>query len=166
MSDAEFSAFSDTPARPTGHRSADHRPGSESFSLYLRFFYPVSPARVWHALTEGINEWWAHKIHPEARSVLDASVGGHWKQLWNSGGAWFATVSYIDVPNRLRVTGPLAMSRPAINVLDFTLEAIDGGTRLHVQHLCFGEVEPNAAATYEQGWNQLFSSVLAAYLVR
>ncbi len=142
-------------------------PAADSFAIHLEFFYPVPRVRVWHALTEGINEWWAHKIHPEARSVLDASVGGQWKQLWNSGGVWFATVSYVDVPNRLRLTGPLAMARPAMNVLDFALEPTsDGGTQLHVQHLCFGETEPNAAATYERGWNQLFSSVLAAYLGR
>ncbi|MCX7619633.1 MAG: SRPBCC domain-containing protein [Acidimicrobiales bacterium] len=156
----EDQGFLDVPGR--SHAAAD----AGAFALSLQFFYRVPKARVWHALTEGINDWWSHRVHPEARSVLNATVGGQWVQLWSSGGALFATVSLVDVPNRLRLTGPLAMRRPATNILEFELVAAANGTELHVEHLCAGEIEPDAASVHEQGWNHLFGTVLAEYLVR
>lgn len=134
---------------------------------YLTFDYPAPLPRVFAALTEGLGMWWSQKLHPEARSVLDAAPGAQWRQTWSSGGAYFGTVSHIEVPYRIRIVGPLAMAVPAQNVLEWQLEPLEnGGTRLHVTHQAWGLFDDATADNYTAGWHDTFGDALARYLRR
>ncbi len=141
--------------------------GGLRIDTYQAFDYPSPAPRVFAALTEGISMWWTQKIHPEARSVLEPRPGGQWLQTWSNGGACFGTIIHVEVPYRIRIQGPLAMTVPADNVVEWQLEPLpNGGTRLHVTHRGWGLFDQAAADGYEAGWRDTFGSALANYLAR
>lgn len=141
--------------------------GAALLDTHQHFDYPVPAPRVFAALTEGIGMWWSQRIHPEARSVLEAVPGGQWRQLWSNGGALLGTITHIEVPYRIRLSGPLAMATPALNVLEWQLEPLEnGGTRLHVIHRGWGLFDGATASGYEGMWQESFGVALAHYLSR
>lgn len=130
----------------------------------LVFAFGQSLARVFRGL-EQMNDWWAIRLHPEARTVLEPHPGGSWKQQWSSGGIWFGTVTQVDIPSRLRIRGPLLMAGLVDNILDVWLEEADGGgTLLHVHHQALGALDDDAQETYEQIWSDMFGHALGAFL--
>lgn len=134
--------------------------------LDLAFAFGQPAPRVFRGL-EQMNDWWAIRLHPEARTVLEPHPGGQWKQLWSSGGAWLGTVVHVDIPTRVRIRGPLLMTGLADNILDLWLEeAPGGGTVLHVHHQAFGVLDDDAHETYQAVWNDMFGGALGDYLAR
>ena len=139
-----------------------------SFSITQRHVFEVVPPLAFRIFVDRVNEWWDQKLHPEARTLIEPVPGGHFKQLWSSGGAFLATVAHIDVPYRLRLVGPLAMTRPVHSVVDLTFEpdggAADGGTVLVLRHDAVGDVDEETRATYERSWADLVGRAYAERL--
>ena len=130
-----------------------------SFSITQRYALDAPPPVAFRVFVDRINEWWDQRLHPEARTLIEPTPGGAFKQLWSSGGAWLATVAHIDIPYRLRLVGPLAMTRPVQSVVDLTFEpdaaSRTGGTVLLLRHDAVGAVDAETAATYERSWQDL-----------
>ena len=142
-------------------------PGFRTIETHQSFDYPVPAPRIFAALTEGIGLWWSQKLHPEARSTLEPVPGGQWCQHWSNGGAYFGTITHVEVPYRIRIAGPLAMPQPAMNVVEWQLEPLpNGGIRLHVVHRGWGLFDAATADGYAAGWADTFGEALARYLAR
>ena len=84
--------------------------------------FPASPAEVWEALTdpERLEEWFANEV------ALDARPGGEGVFRWGDGDERRAVVRELEPEERL----VLDWEDEGRVVLE--LEALDGGTRLHV----------------------------------
>jgi len=136
-------------------------------SISLTFAYRQTPVQVWRALTEEIGVWWTEKVHPEARTVLPPQPGASWVQLWSNGGAFLGTVTHVHAPLLLRINGPLAMTTPVNNTVEFQLELMDSGsTRLRLTHIALGMLHGTDQESYTQVWKDLFETALTAYLDR
>ncbi|MEZ5142576.1 MAG: SRPBCC domain-containing protein [Acidimicrobiales bacterium] len=134
--------------------------------LDLAFAFAQPVARVFRGL-EQMNDWWAIRLHPEARTVLEPHPGGAWKQLWSSGGALLGTVIQVDIPTRLRIRGPVLSTGLVDAVLDLWLEETTaGGTVLHVHHQAMGDLPDDAHDTYSEVWTDMFGGALGQYLAR
>src|SRR4051812_34021950 len=103
----------------------------------MAVYLPAPPNRAWAAFTLDVDHWWTYRLRDRTRCVIEPYVGGRWLQEWDNGGALFGTFTVWDPPTMLCLIGPLAMTRPAHNLLEFHFEPADQGTRLTVRHEAF-----------------------------
>jgi uncharacterized protein YndB with AHSA1/START domain len=146
-----------TPAAP---------PALEQFAYELSLYLPAPPPRVWAAFTLDIDHWWSYRLRDRTRCIIEPQVGGRWMQEWDNGGALFGNFTVWDPPKLLCVTGPLAMTRPAYNLLEFQFDAADTGTQVTIRHEAFGTFEADTAEMYANGWRELIGRSLHAYVSR
>ena len=84
---------------------------------------------------------------------LEAWPGGRWyRDLGNNSGHLWGHVQVIKPPTLLEICGPLMMSQPAINHLQYRLKAESGVTRLALLHRAVGLILPEHRDGLSQGW--------------
>jgi hypothetical protein len=70
---------------------------------------------------------------------LEAWPGGRWfRDLGNGNGHYWGTVQAIKNPTLLEICGPLFMSNPVINNLQYRLKETGGVTLITFRHQAFG----------------------------
>ena len=84
---------------------------------------------------------------PGGRLYRDlGETGGH-----KSGHLW-GHVQVIKAPTLLELTGPMPMSFPAINHVQYRLKAEGNGTRLSFTHRAMGLIPPELRDGLPEGW--------------
>lgn len=79
--------------------------------------------------------------------------GGRWyRDLGNNSGHLWGHVQVIKPPTLLEISGPIAMSYPAINHVQYRLKAEGGGTRLTLLHRAIGLITLEHRDGMPQGW--------------
>ena len=74
--------------------------------------------------------------------VLEAFPGGRWfRDLGNSTGHFWGHVQVIKPPKLIEISGPLFMSYPSANHVQYKLEAEGIGTKVTFLHRGFGEID-------------------------
>jgi hypothetical protein len=90
---------------------------------------------------------------------LEAWPGGRWyRDLGDNNGHYWGTVQAIKKPALLEICGPLFMSNPVINNLQYRLKESNGVTLITFRHQSFGlilEEYRNA----KQGWSYIHEKV-------
>jgi hypothetical protein len=73
--------------------------------------------------------------------VIEPWPGGRWyRDLGNNAGHLWGHVQVIKPPTLLELCGPLFMSYPALNHVQYRLTAEGDGTRLKLTHRAFGQI--------------------------
>jgi hypothetical protein len=86
--------------------------------------------------------------------VIEAWPGGRWfRDLGNKAGHLWGHVQVIKPPTLLEISGPLFMSYPCANHIQYRLVAEAMSTRLKFVHRAFGELDPEHAKGVSEGWN-------------
>lgn len=76
--------------------------------------------------------------------TLEAWPGGRlYRDLGNSTGHLWGHVQVIKPPKLLEIWGPMMMSYPAVNHIQYRLTADGPTTRLQLTHRAFGLIEPD-----------------------
>jgi len=84
---------------------------------------------------------------------LEPWPGGRWyRDLGNKAGHLWGHVQVIKPPALLEICGPLMMSYPALNHLQYRLKAEGGVTRLVFLHRALGSILPEHRDGLPQGW--------------
>ena len=79
--------------------------------------------------------------------------GGRWyRDLGNNSGHLGGHVQVIKPPTLLEICGPMPMSYPAINHVQYRLKAEGAGTRLTVHHRAMGLILPEHRDGMPEGW--------------
>jgi uncharacterized protein YndB with AHSA1/START domain len=79
--------------------------------------------------------------------------GGRWyRDLGNNSGHLWGHVQVIKPPTLLEICGPLMMSYPALNHLQYRLKAEGGVTRLAFLHRAMGSIPPEHRDGFPEGW--------------
>ncbi|MGC2162134.1 MAG: SRPBCC domain-containing protein [Silvibacterium sp.] len=100
--------------------------------------------------------------------VLEAWPGGRWyRDLGDGAGHLWGHVKAIKAPTLLEIWGPLFMSHPAINNVQYRLTEENGVTRLKFVHRAMGHLFHDAQAEHgwtqvETGWNNLLTKIRTA----
>ncbi|HEX4150356.1 MAG TPA: SRPBCC domain-containing protein [Pirellulales bacterium] len=96
----------------------------------------------------------AHKMDGTAMPFkLEAWPGGRWfRDLGQNTGHLWGHVQVIKPPTLLEIWGPMMMSFPAINHLQYRFTAHDGGTRLTFLHRGLGFITAEHREGMTQGW--------------
>jgi uncharacterized protein YndB with AHSA1/START domain len=85
---------------------------------------------------------------------LEPWPGGRWyRDLGNNAGHFWGHVQVIKPPTLLEITGPMPMSYPAVNHVQYRLtKANGGGTLLTFVHRAMGLISPEHRDGMPEGW--------------
>jgi uncharacterized protein YndB with AHSA1/START domain len=84
---------------------------------------------------------------------LEPWPGGRWfRDLGHDGGHLWGHVQVIKSPTLLEITGPMPMSYPAVNHLEYRLTAQGNGTVLKFTHQSMGLITPEHRDGMPHGW--------------
>ena len=84
---------------------------------------------------------------------IEAWPGGRWyRDLGNNSGHLWGHVQVIKPPTLLEIYGPLMMSYPAMNHLQYRFTAEGGVTRLAFLHRGMGSIQPEHLDGMPKGW--------------
>lgn len=78
--------------------------------------------------------------------------GRGYRDPGNNADHFWGHVQVIKPPTLLEICGPMPMSYPAINHLQYRLRAEGGGTRLTLLHRAMGLILPEHRDGMPQGW--------------
>jgi uncharacterized protein YndB with AHSA1/START domain len=86
--------------------------------------------------------------------ILEPFVGGRWyRDLGADAGHLWGFVQVIKPPALLEICGPMFMSYPAANHLQYRLAAEGNKVRLTLTHRGMGLIPEDHAAGVQEGWN-------------
>ena len=84
---------------------------------------------------------------------LEPWPGGRWfRDLGESAGHLWGHVQVIKPPKLLEICGPMMMSYPAFNHIQYRLSTEGGGTRLKLTHRAMGLIPPEHRDGMPEGW--------------
>jgi uncharacterized protein YndB with AHSA1/START domain len=84
---------------------------------------------------------------------LEAWPGGRWfRDLGNNIGHLWGHVQVIKPPTLLEISGPLPMSYPAVNHIQYRLSSSGNGTKLKFTHKAMGLIVPEHRDGMPEGW--------------
>lgn len=84
---------------------------------------------------------------------IESWPGGRWyRDLGNNSGHLWGHVQVIKPPTLLEICGPLMMSSPAINHLQYRLKPEGNITRLSFSHRAVGWISPEHREGLPKGW--------------
>ena len=93
---------------------------------------------------------------PDGKSLqmkLEPWPGGRWyRDLGNNSGHLWGHVQVIKAPALLEICGPMAMSYPAANHIQYRLKAEGNGTRLTLLHRAMGLIPQEHRDGMPEGW--------------
>jgi uncharacterized protein YndB with AHSA1/START domain len=88
--------------------------------------------------------------------------GGRWyRDLGNNAGHLWGHVQVIKPPTLLEITGPMPMSYPAVNHVQYRLKEEGGRTRLTFVHRAMGLILPEHRDGMPQGWEHWLERIRA-----
>jgi uncharacterized protein YndB with AHSA1/START domain len=91
---------------------------------------------------------------------LEAWPGGRWfRDLGNNTGHLWAHVQVIKPPGLLELSGPMPMSYPAVNFMQYRLTAEGKGTRCKFAHKAMGLIPQEHRDGMPEGWTIMFNRI-------
>lgn len=86
--------------------------------------------------------------------VIEPRPGGRWyRDLGNDAGHLWGYVQVIKPPTLLELSGPMFMSYPALNHVQYRLTAEGDGTRIKLTHRALGQIPPEVREGAGEGWD-------------
>jgi hypothetical protein len=86
--------------------------------------------------------------------VIEPWPGGRWyRDLGGNSGHFWGHVQVIKPPTLLELCGPMFMSFPGINHVQYRLTAVGDVTRLKLTHQAMGPLPEEAREGVGQGWD-------------
>ncbi len=87
---------------------------------------------------------------------LEAWPGGRWfRDLGDGNGHYWGTVQAIKHPTLLEFSGPLFMSQPVANNVQYRLSEENGVTLIKFRHLGFGLIQDEHRKGVTGGWGHM-----------
>ena len=137
-------------------------PGIESLSLSVNEEIRVRASldRTFKALLEQLGP---HNETPDGTSMpmkLESWPGGRWfRDLGVGNGHFWGVVQAIKTPTLLEIAGPLFMSYPVANNVQYRLSEENGVTIIKFRHAGFGLITDEHKAGVVKGWAYIHENV-------
>jgi uncharacterized protein YndB with AHSA1/START domain len=85
--------------------------------------------------------------------VIEQWPGGRWyRDLGNNSGHLWGHVQVIKPPTLLELCGPMFMSFPGVNHVQYRLTSVGDGTHLKFMHRAMGPIPDEIRANVGSGW--------------
>ena len=94
---------------------------------------------------------------------IEPFPGGRWfRDLGNNTGHLWGHVQVIKPPSLLELCGPMMMSYPACNFIQYRLTKEAGGTLLTLVHQAMGLLLPDHMTGVHKGWEENIAAIRTA----
>ncbi len=97
--------------------------------------------------------------HPDGTPMpmkLEPRPGGRWyRDIGGDNGHYWGTVQAIKRPTLLEMNGPLFMSYPVMNNVQYRLSEVPGGTLITFRHSAFGLIQEEHRKGVNLGWSYI-----------
>jgi uncharacterized protein YndB with AHSA1/START domain len=104
-----------------------------------------------------------HNDTPDGQTMplkIEAWPGGRWyRDLGGENGHLWGHVQAIKRPMLLEFSGPLFMSYPVVNNVQYRLSEVDGGTLIKFHHTALGLIIEDHRAGVNRGWTHIHENV-------
>lgn len=115
---------------------------------------------VWESILEEMGPAGTHSDGSPMPMKLETWPGGRWyRDLGENVGHLWGHVQVIKPPKLLEICGPLFMSYPAINHVQYRLTPEGAATRLKLTHRGIGLIDPEHARGVTEGWQEVIDSI-------
>lgn len=102
-------------------------------------------------------------VTPEGASLsmkIEAWPGGRWfRDLGDNVGHLWGHVQVIKPPTLIEICGPMFMSYPAVNFIQYRLTPDENGTHLTILHRGFGQIPQEHREGVVVGWEHSLSLI-------
>lgn len=134
----------------------------ESLSLAvnqeIRINAPIETA--FDALLDQLGPYNEHPNGTSMQMKLEPWPGGRWfRDLGDNNGHFWATVQAIKRPTLLEFTGPLMMSYPVSNNVQYRLSEENGVTTIKFRHSGFGLISDDHRKGVNTGWTSIHEQI-------
>ena len=96
---------------------------------------------------------------PDGKSLnmkIEPWPGGRWyRDLGDGNGHFWGNVQAIKRSTLLEITGPLFMSYPVVNNVQYRLSEVAGGTLIKFRHTALGLIIDDHRTGVNKGWSQI-----------
>jgi uncharacterized protein YndB with AHSA1/START domain len=110
-----------------------------------------------------LDELGADAQMPDGKSLsmkIEPWPGGRWyRDLGDNAGHLWGHVQVIKPPTLLEITGPMPMSYPAVNHVQYRLKDEGGKTRLTFAHRAMGLILPEHRDGMPEGWRHWLEQI-------
>ena len=110
-----------------------------------------------------LDELGADAQMPDGKSLsmkIEPWPGGRWyRDLGDNAGHLWGHVQVIKPPTLLEITGPMPMSYPAVNHVQYRLKEEGGKTRLTFAHRAMGLILPEHRDGMPEGWQHWLEQI-------
>lgn len=133
-----------------------------TLNLAKEIFVKASLENTFEALLEQIGP---ENETPERKMpmTIEPWPGGRWfRDLGGNNGHHWATVQAIKRPELLELYGPLFMSFPVNNNMQYRLKKVQGGTLISFRHTAFGFIPDEIRDGVAQGWQNFLDRIQRA----
>lgn len=108
---------------------------------------------VWEAMLHEAGPGFGGEDDQSLSLKVEAFPGGRWyRDLGDDAGHFWGHVQAIRPPTLFELSGPLFMSAPVSNNIQYRLEEEDGLTTLRFVHTAFGPLPEGARDGMLEGW--------------
>jgi uncharacterized protein YndB with AHSA1/START domain len=127
-------------------------------------FIAASPEIAFEALLEELGPGSQLPDGTPFPMKIEPWPGGRWyRDLGETGGHKYGHlwghVQVIKAPTLLELTGPMPMSYPAVNHLQYRLKAEGNGTRLSLTHRAMGPIPQEHRDGMPEGWEHAITRI-------
>jgi uncharacterized protein YndB with AHSA1/START domain len=155
-----------TPRQQKPSRQAQQ---AQALEICKEIVIDAPPDVVWESVLEEAGPAGTHGDGSPMPMVLELFPGGRWfRDLGHGVGHLWGHVQVVKPPGLLELCGPMFMSYPAVNHVQYRLTAEGERTRLKLAHRGFGLIDPEHAKGADQGWGEVVGQIreIAARRVR
>lgn len=128
--------------------------------------------RVWKAIFDEVESWWLPDFHvmgPDSKVTFDPQPGGSGLlEVTEQGGGllWYSSQMYLPEQFKIYLIGHVApeWGGPCTSSLGLSLEESESGTIFKLVDSRHGKIDDQHVKSNEDGWTQLFTNGLKAYV--
>ena len=118
---------------------------------------------VWETMLETITTGFDGPGDDKLKLRLEPWPGGrYYRDLGEGKGHLWAHVQVIKPPTLLEMCGPMFMSLPVVNHVQYRIKADGDGANLTLVHKGFGVVPPDHMAGMDEGWQMFIDQIRKA----
>ena len=134
--------------------------GVQTLHVHKDLFIAATPDIVWESILAETGVEMRHGDGKPMSMKLEQFPGGRWfRDLGENQGHLWGHVQVIKPPNLLEITGPMFMSYPAMNHIQYRLKAERDGTRMIFDHRGVGIFDPEHLKGVDMGWSGIIDNI-------
>src|SRR5690606_32644998 len=115
---------------------------------------------VWEAMIEQITAGMTDDDNKPLGFKLEAWPGGrYFRDLGNDTGHLWGHVQVIKPPKLLEISGPLFVSAPAANHVQYRITPADTGSEMTILHRAIGIIDPELRQGVVSGWQSILDHI-------